>query len=107
MTGSTEKKFPVSYRLRVLTGIKKGQWIADMTASNGGNQVNSPNWVALERNPLQHAFHPTYIEFEDHSFRFLDLNKAEVWQKILARLGVQTETVPYQPKANPQDQDKR
>jgi len=62
-----------------------------MDVAKGGVPFQVTNWPGVEQQFAQYTFHPKFIAEESGAFRAISMEAAERFQRILKRVGIETE----------------
>ena len=90
---STPVKVYSTFRIRCISGELAGMWLWQFDVMKGGLPVSVKNWGGIERSKRSYSFHPKFLEADTAAHRILDLEVAQVMQRLIKDVGIETEIV--------------
>ena len=85
--------FPTTFRIRCTSGDLDGAWLCQFDVVKGGIPFTVTNWGEVERNHRLYTLHPKFFIEETPAQRILSIEVAQVMQRLIKQLGLETEIV--------------
>jgi hypothetical protein len=88
------EQVPTLFRIQCVSGDLAGAWLWTFRVGKRGVNYKVHDWAEVEQHQLLYTFYPNFLADESAAMKIPTLDEAQVMQRLIKRLGIETEIKP-------------